>query len=101
MSRRLLTGIAAVAAAGIATLALVFLLGSESGSLSAISPNHVGIIDPDSNELVAEVPVGARPGPLAAGEGAAWVANLDDETVSRIDAGAGSSSHDSRRGISR
>ena len=35
------------------------------------------VLDPKTNELVAEVPVGIRPGPVAVGEGAVWVANLD------------------------
>ena len=78
-------GAAALALAAIA-VTLVFTLGSGSGGLSAISPNAVGVIDPETNKLVAEVPVGARPGAVAAGEGAVWVANRDDETVSRIDA---------------
>ena len=49
-----------------------------SGGLSAISPNAVGVIDPETNKLVAEVPVGIRPGPVAVGEGSVWVANRDD-----------------------
>ena len=83
-SRVLLAGVAVLALALVAG-ALAFFLRSDSGGLSAISPNAVGVIDPEKNELVAEVPVGARPGPVIAGEGAVWVANLDDETVSRID----------------
>jgi len=84
VSRWLLAGIAAVVLVGIA-VPLALMLQSESGGLSAVSANAVGVIDPDTNELVAEVLVGARPGPLAVGEGAVWVANLDDETISRID----------------
>ena len=30
-------------------------------------------------------PVGARPGPIAFGSGSLWVANLDDQTISRVD----------------
>ena len=43
------------------------------------------MIDPKTNELVAEVPVGLDPGPIAFGAGSAWVANVEDESVSRID----------------
>jgi YVTN family beta-propeller protein len=46
----------------------------------------VGVIDPSSNTIVAEVPVGIRPGPIAAGDGSLWVGNLDDRTLTRIDA---------------
>ncbi len=48
----------------------------SSGGLSAIQANHVGVIDPQTNEIVAEVPVGIRPGPIAAGAGSIWVGNL-------------------------
>ena len=58
-----------------------------SGGLSAVSPNSVGVIDPATNELFAEVPVGIDPSAVGVGEGAIWVANVKDETVSRIDAG--------------
>jgi YVTN family beta-propeller protein len=34
---------------------------------------------------VGTVPVGVRPGPVAYGEGAVWVGNLEDPTLSRID----------------
>jgi YVTN family beta-propeller protein len=77
----------AVGIAAALALALSFVFGSGSGGLSTISPNAVGVIDPRSNKLVAEVPVGIRPGPLSVGDGSVWVANLDDETVSRIDPG--------------
>ena len=76
-------------AAGLAlvvALALAFiLLRDTGGGLSAISPNSVGVVDPGSNKLVAEVPVGIDPESVAVGEGAVWVANTEDETVSRID----------------
>ncbi len=82
--------LAAVSGVGIAAvlalaLSSVFGSGSGSGGLSTISASAVGVIDPKSNELVAEVPVGIRPGPVSVGDGSVWVANLDDETVSRID----------------
>ncbi|HYT52469.1 MAG TPA: ABC transporter substrate-binding protein [Gaiellaceae bacterium] len=47
--------------------------------------NALGIIDPGSNRIVGEVPVGARPAALVSGSGALWVADLDDRTVSRVD----------------
>ena len=48
-------------------------------------PNSVGVVDPGSNKLVAEVPVGIDPESVTVGEGAVWVANVEDETVTRID----------------
>jgi YVTN family beta-propeller protein len=76
---------AALVALVVAALALVLLRDSGGGGLSAISPNSVAVVDPGSNKLVAEVPVGIDPESVAVGEGAIWVANVEDETVSRID----------------
>ena len=49
------------------------------------APNSVAAIDPHSNRVVEQVPVGARPAGIASGSGSLWVANLDDQTVSRVD----------------
>ncbi len=65
--------------------AAAFVLTRDSGGLTSVSPNHVGVIDPASNKLVAEVPVGIDPGAIAVGEGGVWVANVEDKTVSKID----------------
>jgi YVTN family beta-propeller protein len=83
--RWLLAGVAALVLAGVAA-ALVLTSGGDSGGLASVSPNSVGVIDPKTNELVAEVPVGIDPGALTVGEGAVWVANAEDKTVLRIDA---------------
>ena len=72
-----------VVAAGIA--AVVVARGGSDGGLRAIQPNHVGVIDPQTNTLVAEVPVGNQPGPIAAGAGSLWVGNLQDRTLTKID----------------
>ena len=71
-----LLAIAAVAA---------FLLTRDSGGLSSVSPNSVGVIDPSSNKLVAEIQVGRDPQAISTGAGAVWVTNVEDETVERID----------------
>ncbi len=54
------------------------------GGLSGVAANSVGIIDPASNRIVAEIPVGPRPGPIAAGRNALWVGNLQDRVLMRI-----------------
>jgi YVTN family beta-propeller protein len=81
---RLLLVAASLALAAAAAL-VALLLTRDSGGLSSVSPNSVGVIDPDSNTLVAEVPVGIDPEGIALGEDAAWVANSTDGTISRID----------------
>jgi YVTN family beta-propeller protein len=54
--------------------------------LSGVHPNHVGIIDPKTNKIVDEIQVGIRPGPVAVGGGAVWVGNLDERTLTKINA---------------
>ena len=39
----------------------------------------------DTNAVIATIPVGHEPFGIAAGDGAVWVANRTDFTVSRID----------------
>jgi YVTN family beta-propeller protein len=82
--RPVIAGAALVALAAIA--AAVYLAVRETnGGLGAVRPNHVGLIDPKTNEVVAEIPVGIRPGPVAVGGGAVWVGNLDERTLTKID----------------
>ena len=44
------------------------------------------MIDAKTNELVTTVPVGIRPGPIAAGGGFVWVGNLQDRNLSKLGA---------------
>ena len=39
----------------------------------------------DATTIVAEIPVGIQPGPIAAGAGSLWVGNLQDRTLTKID----------------
>jgi YVTN family beta-propeller protein len=76
-------------AAGPALLAvlagvLALLFAGGSGGLSEVSPNHLGIIDVGTNEIVGAIEVDESPGPLAVGANALWVLNLDSHTISRI-----------------
>jgi YVTN family beta-propeller protein len=80
--------IALVAAAVVvaAITAAAFLIGRDSsGGLAEVPPNYVGVIDPAENEIVTAIPVGIRPGPVAAGAGSVWVGNLQDRNLTRID----------------
>jgi YVTN family beta-propeller protein len=75
-------------ALGVALAAIVLVRTGSGDGLGAVQPNHVGLIDPATNEIVAEIPVGIRPGPVAAGAGAVWVGNVDDRTLTKIDPAA-------------
>ena len=83
-SRGILAGAAVLALLATAAL-LAFVLARDSGGLASVSPNSVGVIDPASNELVAEVPVGRDPDAVAVGADGVWVTNVEDETLYRID----------------
>jgi YVTN family beta-propeller protein len=71
--------LAAAIAAGVAELTA----GPASGL--RVAPNSVAAIDTNTNGVVAQVPVGARPSAITFGSGSLWIANLDDQTVSRVD----------------
>ena len=63
----------------------ILVVGLTGGSATrSPAPNSVVALDP-SGSIVATVPVGARPIAITSGAGALWVANLDDQTVTRVD----------------
>jgi YVTN family beta-propeller protein len=88
-SRTLLVGaLAGVLAAAVAIPIFAFGQGGSNGDASgptALTPNSVGVIDPENNRLVAEVPIGESPKGIVSGEDAIWVASSGDSTISRID----------------
>jgi YVTN family beta-propeller protein len=71
----------ALAFAAVVAAAVVISTGNGDGG---VPPNHVGVIDPETNKVVAEVAVGSDPGPVASGAGSIWVGNLQDRTITRI-----------------
>ena len=80
----LLAALAGVVAAAVAIP--IFALGGDGeGGEVAVRPNSVAVIDPDSNDIVDTVAVGTAPSRVVVGEGAVWVLNGEDRTVSRID----------------
>ena len=67
----------------------VFALSQGSGGGGAnVPPNSLAIVDAETNDVLGSVPVGIRPGPVAVGEDAVWVGNLDDRTLSKVDPAA-------------
>jgi YVTN family beta-propeller protein len=61
------------------------LLSRGGTGPSTIPADSVGAIGPSGGAITATVPVGSSPSSVAAGDGAVWVANYNDDTVSRID----------------
>ena len=73
--------LAAVLALLAGVAAAVFLATRDTaGGLSGVRANNVGIIDPKTNQIVDEIPVGIRPRPITVGGGTVWVGNLDERT---------------------
>jgi serine/threonine-protein kinase len=85
--RRLYAGAALIGVLAAAIAIPVFALGQgSSGGAPDVAPNSLAIIDPAVNKVVGSVPnVGVTPSGVVFGEGSIWVANLDGETVSRVD----------------
>jgi DNA-binding SARP family transcriptional activator/ABC-type oligopeptide transport system substrate-binding subunit/DNA-binding beta-propeller fold protein YncE len=88
---RLRRRVAALAAAcalvgGVTAAILVIAHTTGSATADSVPGNSVAVLDTGDGRLLADVPVGVRPGPIAVAAGSVWVANLDDGTVTRIDA---------------
>ena len=69
-------------------IAYEFLIEGRDGDGKrsvAVAANSLAAIDPSGERVVADVPVGGTPTAISAGEGALWVLNADDQTVSRVD----------------
>ncbi len=82
--RPVLLALAALVLAAGAAVAFLATRDSAAG-LSEVPPNYVGVIDPKTNRIVAAVPVGIRPGPVATGAGSVWIGNLEDRNLTKID----------------
>src|SRR5262249_24100818 len=57
---------------------------SKTPSPVPVGDDSVAVIDPPQDRVVAELPVGAYPGPLAADDRFVYVCNIGDATVTRI-----------------
>jgi YVTN family beta-propeller protein len=82
----------AVVVTGVATSLLV--LGCESSHAvgesaraanQLLAPNSVGVIDPATTSVVAQIRVGENPLDIVFAAGSVWVANVGDTTVTQID----------------
>lgn len=83
--RRPGTALALLAVPVIAVVAGAVIALWPDPELTLARPNTLAIIDPGAGGVVATVPVGSRPTGVVAADGAAWVVNADDATVSRVD----------------
>jgi streptogramin lyase len=85
LSRRalILAGVAGVSAAALGTGVGYF--GREGSGTRRVRPGSVGVVDPDSRDIVAGIPVGFSSPHIAAGEGSVWVLDRNGSTITRID----------------
>ena len=86
--RAALAGLTALLAAA-AVLAAILATRTEPPAAVHVLGNSLAVVDPSSNKVERQIPVGARPAFVAYGDHALWVANLDDNSISRVDARTG------------
>ena len=68
-------GGALVFAATLVAVVLVVARGGSQGGLLTIAPNSLGAIDPRSNRLVAQLPLGSSPTAVSVDSDGVWVAD--------------------------
>ena len=85
--RTLLAAAAATAALAALAAVLVIVLGGDGpdDGRPAVSGGSVTVLDAGTGTRRASVAVGSTPDAIAIGEGATWVVDADEQTVSRID----------------
>ena len=83
--RALAIGVALVL---LAAAAVGFAVNRDVSAPAAVAGNSVAVIDPETDTVAASIAVGARPAAIASAADTVWVSNLDDSSVSRIDASA-------------
>jgi len=77
-------GITVVGLAAILATTAVFIARRDDAAIVA-APGSVAVVDPNSARVVDTVEVGSGPVAIVFGHGSLWVANSEDDTVSRID----------------
>jgi ABC-type branched-subunit amino acid transport system substrate-binding protein/DNA-binding beta-propeller fold protein YncE len=71
--------------AGAIAAAIVSLTAGDGGAGAAPIGNGVAAIDPAAGRVETLIGAATAPSNIAVGEGAVWVLNTEDETISRID----------------
>jgi YVTN family beta-propeller protein len=78
----------ALVLAAAVTAIFAFAGGGGTAGLSGAPPDSLAVINPTTNSLVAELPVGSGPAAVTLGGGSVWVANGGDQTLVRVDPAA-------------
>jgi DNA-binding SARP family transcriptional activator len=72
-----------------AAIGLAFILRPDQAGSISVVPNSVGFVDARSGRMTKAFPVGRGPHSIAVLDSSVWVANYQDETVTRIDRASG------------
>src|SRR4051812_1237127 len=78
-----------VAIALVAAVVLVTTRDDGGGSLTSLGENAAAVLDAGSGRLIDHTQVGSSPSAVVATKDAVWIANSDDDSVSRIDVATG------------
>ena len=87
--RYVLAAVVTLAVLVVAAVVAVEVSGGGASAARHLGANSLGAIDPASGKLVSQTAVGNGPESIAVGEGATWVADTLDDTVSRVQPGGG------------
>ena len=82
---RMLIAAGALILAGAMAAVVVELKTGGSAEVPEAAANSVVAINPRTNRVETVIGVGRTPSAVAVGEGAVWVLNADDKTISKID----------------
>ena len=77
----MLAAVALVAAVAVVAVAV----DRDEAASPAPAANSLVLLDPHSGRVQETIDVGGTPTSVAVGEGAAWVLNADDQTITRVD----------------
>ena len=81
----LAAGMGAVLVVGVVVAAVLVIGGGSKANASGIAANSVGLLSADSGSVEQQVAVARAPTGVAVGDGAIWVTNTNDASVSRVD----------------
>lgn len=87
-SRARLVGVVALATAALAAVLIATAVGVNrlsANAPTAVAPNSVGMIDPNTNRIVASVPVGEGPTRVLASTSGVWILNEVAQSITLID----------------
>ena len=65
--------------------ALAWIVSRDVGARVSAPPNSAAIVERDSSEATGWTPTGSRPAEIALAGDSAWIANVDEGTITQVD----------------